>query len=234
MFSKIIEALKEPMLIILAFGLIITLGSCIGELFKTGHADFTECLGIFIAILLSVSITLFMEGSSEKAFKTLNSFYGDLSVKVIREGRVILVSQKNLVVGDIVQHAGICTAGNDGQEVQGAVEAYKAQTYIQKQENDVFCGGDGSSLSYMIVGDQHLHQRDHVDDHSGGIGEDVAGFVITKKQQVQNKEKVAGYINEQHLPLALEQGHSKAAECGKNTKCLGDEINRIHNDSSGL
>ena len=29
-FSKIIEALKEPMLIILAFGLIITLGSCIG------------------------------------------------------------------------------------------------------------------------------------------------------------------------------------------------------------
>ncbi len=101
-FSKILEALKEPMLIILLFGLIITLGSCIGELLKTGRADFTECLGIFIAILLSVSITLFMEGSSEKAFKTLNRFYGDVSVKVIREGRVILVSQKNLVVGDIV------------------------------------------------------------------------------------------------------------------------------------
>lgn len=101
-FSKVIDALKEPMLLILAFGFILSLGSCLGEFFKTKHADFSECVGILIAILLSVSITLFMEGSSEKAFLTLNRVYGDLTVKVVRDGTVIVVSQRNLVVGDIV------------------------------------------------------------------------------------------------------------------------------------
>ncbi len=101
-FSKILDALKEPMLIILAFGFVLSLGSCLGELFKTGNADFTECVGVLVAILLSVSITLFMEGSSEKAFNALNRVYGDKTVKVIRDGTTIVVSQKNLVVGDIV------------------------------------------------------------------------------------------------------------------------------------
>ena len=101
-FGKIFNALKEPMLIILAFGFVLSFGSCLGEFFKSKKADFSECIGIFLAILLSVFITLFMEGSSEKAFKALNRVYGDQSVKVIRDGVVIVVSQRNLVVGDIV------------------------------------------------------------------------------------------------------------------------------------
>lgn len=101
-FSKILDCLKEPMLLILAFGLILTLGTNLGKFFKTGEADFTECVGIFFAIMLSVLLTIIMEGSSQKAFSALNRLYDNLTVKVLRQGQIIVVSKNLVVVGDIV------------------------------------------------------------------------------------------------------------------------------------
>ena len=66
-FAKIIDSLKEPMILILAFGFILALGTNLGKFFKSGEGDFLECIGILFAIFLSVSITLFMERSSEKS-----------------------------------------------------------------------------------------------------------------------------------------------------------------------
>lgn len=85
--SRLFSALKEPMLVILLFGLAVAFGSNLGKLLKTGDADFSECIGILAAVILSVSITLIMEGSSRKAFEALNKIYDDLSVKVIRDGK---------------------------------------------------------------------------------------------------------------------------------------------------
>ena len=101
-FSRIFFTLKEPMLIILLFGFIITLGTNIGRFFKSGEGDFSECIGILLAIIVSVAITLIMEGSSQKAFETLNKIYDNVAVKVVRSGRNITISQKDLLVGDIV------------------------------------------------------------------------------------------------------------------------------------
>ena len=101
-FSKLFNALKEPMLLILVFGFILALGVNIGKYMKSGEGDFTECLGIFLAIVLSVTITLFMEGSSQKAFSILNKIYDNVAVKVIREGKVIILAQSEVVVGDII------------------------------------------------------------------------------------------------------------------------------------
>ncbi len=100
--SKIFDALKEPMLIILLFSFVLALGINIGKYFKTGSADFGECFGILVAIVLSVSITLIMERSSEKAFSLLNNIYQSVAVKVVREGEIITVSQQEIVVGDII------------------------------------------------------------------------------------------------------------------------------------
>ncbi|MBQ0099555.1 MAG: magnesium-transporting ATPase, partial [Firmicutes bacterium] len=102
LFTKITEALFEPMLLILLIAFLITLGINLGKFFKSGDFDFVECLGIFLAITLSVSITLIMEGSSERAFNALNKIYDNISVRVIREGKITFVSQTELVVGDIV------------------------------------------------------------------------------------------------------------------------------------
>ena len=85
-FSRLFSALKEPMLIILLFGLAIALGANIGKFLKSGEADFSECAGIFAAIVLSVTITLVMEGSSEKAFRALNSIYD----KMDEDGYVLI------------------------------------------------------------------------------------------------------------------------------------------------
>ena len=99
---SVLSALKEPMLVILIISFVISLGTDIGRSFKTHNADFTECIGILLAIVLSVSITLIMEGSSKKAFRALNAVYDNLTVKVIREGQTVVLNQKQVVCGDIL------------------------------------------------------------------------------------------------------------------------------------
>ncbi len=101
-FAKVFSVLKEPMLVILQFALIIALGTGLGQWLKTGKGDFSECIGVLGAILLSVFITLIMEGSSEKAFLALNKIYDNSPVKVIREGVVVLVSSPFVTVGDVI------------------------------------------------------------------------------------------------------------------------------------
>lgn len=100
--SRFFNALKEPMLIILLFALAITFGANIGKFLRSGSGDFSECIGILVAVILSVSITLIMEGSSARAFETLNRIYDNIAVRVIREGKVYTISQKDVTVGDII------------------------------------------------------------------------------------------------------------------------------------
>lgn len=101
-FARVFAAAKEPMLVILMFGFVIAFGTNLGKYIKTGEADFAECIGILLAVVLSVSITLIMEGSSEKAFAALARIYDNASVRVIREGQTVVVSQNYVTVGDIV------------------------------------------------------------------------------------------------------------------------------------
>lgn len=101
-FQKLFFALKEPMMLILIFGLVIAFGTKLGSFLKTGTADFSECVGILVAIVLSVSITLIMEGSSARAFDALNKIYDNLTVRVIRDGTVLTVLQRFITVGDII------------------------------------------------------------------------------------------------------------------------------------
>ena len=92
LFSRVMDAVKEPMLLILLFGFVLTFGTNLGEFLKTGEGDFFECFGILFAVVLSVSITLIMEGSSSRAFEALNKIYDSVSVKVIRNGKIIAVN----------------------------------------------------------------------------------------------------------------------------------------------
>lgn len=101
-FSKLFSALKEPMLLILLFGFIVAFGTGLGRFLKTGEADFGESLGILAAIALSVTITLVMEGSSEKAFAALKRIYDDAPVKAVRGGVTVAISQSYLTAGDLV------------------------------------------------------------------------------------------------------------------------------------
>ncbi|MBR2968759.1 MAG: cation-transporting P-type ATPase, partial [Clostridia bacterium] len=102
LIMRVLEAFLDPMLLILCFALAITLGVNIGKLLKTGDGDFVECVGIFCAVVISVSITVCMEGRSERAFELLNEISDKALVKVIRDGGIRLIAQSEVVVGDVI------------------------------------------------------------------------------------------------------------------------------------
>lgn len=102
-FKRIWEGLTEPMMIILLVALAITLAVNIIKVINGEAFDYIECIGIVVAIALSVTITIVMEGRSAKAFDALNKMGENILVKTLRDGNLQKVSQQDLVVGDIVK-----------------------------------------------------------------------------------------------------------------------------------
>lgn len=100
--KRIWDASTEPMLVMLIFAAIITLAVNITRYFTGGEYNFLECVGIFAAIALSVVITIITEGKSAKAFEALNKINEDTLIKAIRNGEPQLITQKEIVVGDII------------------------------------------------------------------------------------------------------------------------------------
>ena len=100
--KRIWDASTEPMLVMLIFAAIITLADNITRYFTGGEYNFLECVGIFAAIALSVVVTIITEGKSAKAFEALNKINEDTLIKVIRNGEPQLITQKEIVVGDII------------------------------------------------------------------------------------------------------------------------------------
>ena len=99
---RIFEAAVEPMILMLIMAGIIDIAVNIIRAATGSEADFLECVGIFVAISLSVVITVVMEGKSAKAFEALSKISEDTTIKVLRNGDTVMLSQKELVVGDIV------------------------------------------------------------------------------------------------------------------------------------
>ena len=102
LLRRIWEAATEPMLILLFFAWVITIAVNAVSAAQGGHFDVYECIGIFVAIIISVVLTVVMEGRSAKAFDELNKIKEGVEIKVVRGGVVQYVPQQELVVGDIV------------------------------------------------------------------------------------------------------------------------------------
>lgn len=102
LFKRIFEAASEPMIIMLLVAGVIAVVVNIIRAVTEGEGDFLECIGIFVAIALSVIITVVMEGKSTKAFEALTDISEEVSVRTLRNGEVTLVNKQDLVVGDII------------------------------------------------------------------------------------------------------------------------------------
>lgn len=101
-WKRIWDAATEPMLLMLIAAGIIALVVNIIRGATGGEADYLECVGVFVAIALSVVISVVMEGKSAKAFEALSKISDNMTVKVIRDGKIMTIEQHQLVVGDIV------------------------------------------------------------------------------------------------------------------------------------
>ena len=103
-FQLFLEKFKDPIIRILLFALLLSVGVSIYQYVTTdgGVGILFEPLGIFIAIVLATSVGFVFELSANKKFDILNQMNDEETVKVIRDGNVTLVERRDIVVGDIV------------------------------------------------------------------------------------------------------------------------------------
>ncbi|MCC3867110.1 calcium-translocating P-type ATPase, PMCA-type [Terrisporobacter mayombei] len=92
LYEIISESVMEPMILILLTAAVIS--AFIGEI----H----DAIGIFIAVLLGLSIGAITESKSKKAAEALSKLTDNIEVKVLREGNIHQISKRDLVPGDIV------------------------------------------------------------------------------------------------------------------------------------
>lgn len=100
--QRIVAALKEPMIVLLLFATFLALVINVIELANGGHANIFEPIGIFVAVMISVVITVMMENHSAKAFDALNKINEDVKIKALRNGDVMYIPQHDIVVGDVL------------------------------------------------------------------------------------------------------------------------------------
>ena len=64
--------------------------------------DFVETLGIFIAIFIATTVGFYFECDAARKFRVLTAINEDQPVKVRRDGKVMEVPRRDVVVGDII------------------------------------------------------------------------------------------------------------------------------------
>lgn len=102
LLKRIWDAATEPMLLMLIAAGLIALAVNIVRRVTGGKADFLECVGVFVAIALSVVISVVMEGRSAKAFEALSKINADMVVRAVRDGQAVTLQSADLAVGDVV------------------------------------------------------------------------------------------------------------------------------------
>jgi Ca2+-transporting ATPase len=102
LIKRIWNSATEPMILMLIAAGFIALAVNVFRAVSNGDGDFLEVVGIFVAISLSVIITVVMEGRSAKAFEALSKINEDIMVKALRNGHPVMLRQKDIAVGDIL------------------------------------------------------------------------------------------------------------------------------------
>lgn len=64
--------------------------------------DFVETLGIFIAIFIATTVGFYFECDAARKFRVLTAINEDQPVKVRRDGKVVQVPRRDVVVGDVI------------------------------------------------------------------------------------------------------------------------------------
>lgn len=102
---------SDPLIVILLIAGVLSVGISFYEYFvlDEGMRVFFEPVGIFVAIMLATGLAFLFEYRADKEFLILNQVNDDEPVKVIRNAKVVEVTRKEVVVGDIV----IISGGDD-------------------------------------------------------------------------------------------------------------------------
>jgi Ca2+-transporting ATPase len=96
MWKLYIEKFRDPIIEILLVAALISLVLAFVE------KDFIETIGIFVAIFLATTVGFIFERDAARKFDMLNALGEEQPVKVRRNGEVMQIARKDIVVGDVV------------------------------------------------------------------------------------------------------------------------------------
>lgn len=91
-----LDKYRDPIIEILIVAAVLSLGLAFI------NNDFIETIGIFIAIFLATTVGFYFERDAAKKFEVLTAMNEDQPVKVRRNGKVIEIPRRDVVVGDII------------------------------------------------------------------------------------------------------------------------------------
>jgi len=194
LIRRIVVALCEPLMIMLIVAALIAFGVNIVLWFTNGEADFLECVGILIAIVFCVGLTVGMEGKSAKAFEALAKINDDVIVKVIRDGEPMMTSQKEIVVGDIVVIETGVRIPADGRllessELQSDESSLTGESVPVLKNADVIFDGANSEKVPVAERTNMLYSGSFI---TGGNGK----MVVTEVGQSTEFGKIASELSE--------------------------------------
>lgn len=102
LFKRVIVSLSDPMIIVLIFAAIIqTIVNLIETNFNLSYKDFVDVLIIFAVIVINTIISIVQDYKSENALESLKEMTS-AKATCLRNGLISIVSQKELVPGDII------------------------------------------------------------------------------------------------------------------------------------
>ena len=91
-----IEKYNDPIIKILLVAAAISLGLAAIE------NDYVEAIGIFLAIFFATTVGFYFERDAAKRFDELSALGEEQPVKVVRNGHVVEIPRREVVVGDVV------------------------------------------------------------------------------------------------------------------------------------
>ena len=91
-----LEKYKDPIIKILLVAAVVSLA------LAAIHGEYVETIGIILAIVLATTIGFWFEMDAAKKFNVLTALGEESPVKVRRNGKVVEVARKDVVVGDVV------------------------------------------------------------------------------------------------------------------------------------
>lgn len=125
-----VEKFRDPIIRILLLAAVLSLA--IGFV----HHDFTESVGIIVAIVLATCVGFWFEWDAMRRFRRLNQVGDDVAVKVMREGTMREIPRREVVVGDVVHVENGETIPADGELVEAVSLRINESTLTGEPEVD--------------------------------------------------------------------------------------------------
>ena len=91
-----IEKFNDPIIKVLI------VAACLSLVIAIIEGEYLETIGIFSAIFLATGVAFWFEYDAKRRFDILNTVNDDVAIKVIREGDIMTIPRRDVVVGDII------------------------------------------------------------------------------------------------------------------------------------